>query len=345
MNKIRRNDPCPCGSGKKYKKCCGASNVVTFSPDLYNLELDKLHTELINFAKFKNQDAFIDAVSDFHQPFIRENDERSDIYIKSVSLWTVLNVPFLNNKQTVFNAFYEKQKSNIKYKKVAETFSKWNQYEPGVFEIKSKNEQENRITLRNVVSDELFHIAYKNAEILSEGYLAVGILVPYIQKHEFFSTMVLLGDSKKNQVIDVAAKFTKKYGSLLQHYPDFLAEILTLDDRQEDVQLEWDHPLHENVALVFSNHMLKKNIAEKYTDIGEQLWNVYCKNEKPNFKKAAGYAGALDYLVQNTILENEVTQSEIAKEYDTSATTISSNFRKLQTALEEEIQQVMKELK
>ncbi|MFJ8072266.1 SEC-C metal-binding domain-containing protein [Peribacillus sp. NPDC096447] len=21
-NKIERNDPCPCGSGKKYKKCC-----------------------------------------------------------------------------------------------------------------------------------------------------------------------------------------------------------------------------------------------------------------------------------------------------------------------------------
>ena len=22
-NKIGRNDPCPCGSGKKYKQCCG----------------------------------------------------------------------------------------------------------------------------------------------------------------------------------------------------------------------------------------------------------------------------------------------------------------------------------
>jgi uncharacterized protein len=22
MTKIGRNDPCPCGSGKKYKKCC-----------------------------------------------------------------------------------------------------------------------------------------------------------------------------------------------------------------------------------------------------------------------------------------------------------------------------------
>ena len=26
--KIGRNDPCPCGSGKKYKKCCGARRTV-----------------------------------------------------------------------------------------------------------------------------------------------------------------------------------------------------------------------------------------------------------------------------------------------------------------------------
>ena len=24
VKKVGRNDPCPCGSGKKYKKCCGA---------------------------------------------------------------------------------------------------------------------------------------------------------------------------------------------------------------------------------------------------------------------------------------------------------------------------------
>ena len=24
MNKVSRNAPCPCGSGRKYKKCCGA---------------------------------------------------------------------------------------------------------------------------------------------------------------------------------------------------------------------------------------------------------------------------------------------------------------------------------
>jgi uncharacterized protein YchJ len=26
-DKVGRNDPCPCGSGKKFKKCCGAANA------------------------------------------------------------------------------------------------------------------------------------------------------------------------------------------------------------------------------------------------------------------------------------------------------------------------------
>ena len=28
--KVGRNDPCPCGSGKKYKKCCGATAAATY---------------------------------------------------------------------------------------------------------------------------------------------------------------------------------------------------------------------------------------------------------------------------------------------------------------------------
>lgn len=28
MTKVGRNDPCPCGSGKKYKKCCGQKSPM-----------------------------------------------------------------------------------------------------------------------------------------------------------------------------------------------------------------------------------------------------------------------------------------------------------------------------
>ena len=31
--KINRNDPCPCGSGKKYKKCCLEKHLSSVQPD------------------------------------------------------------------------------------------------------------------------------------------------------------------------------------------------------------------------------------------------------------------------------------------------------------------------
>lgn len=30
MRTVGRNDPCPCGSGKKYKKCCGEAGKPKF---------------------------------------------------------------------------------------------------------------------------------------------------------------------------------------------------------------------------------------------------------------------------------------------------------------------------
>ncbi len=35
MPKIGRNDPCPCGSGKKYKKCCmGKDGIADRKPNI-----------------------------------------------------------------------------------------------------------------------------------------------------------------------------------------------------------------------------------------------------------------------------------------------------------------------
>ena len=43
MQKIGRNDPCPCGSGKKYKKCCGAAgdSGVIINPDLDYISINR----------------------------------------------------------------------------------------------------------------------------------------------------------------------------------------------------------------------------------------------------------------------------------------------------------------
>jgi len=49
MGQVGRNDPCPCGSGKKYKKCCGKNNVVNIDR-LLEREILAQQDKIIDFA-------------------------------------------------------------------------------------------------------------------------------------------------------------------------------------------------------------------------------------------------------------------------------------------------------
>ena len=65
MAKIGRNAPCPCGSGKKYKKCClsGKDRAKRYSPVRKKLrfipvytELDKLSNSVVDLIKHNKLD-------------------------------------------------------------------------------------------------------------------------------------------------------------------------------------------------------------------------------------------------------------------------------------------------
>jgi len=55
MSKTGRNDPCPCGSGKKYKKCCLAKTIVQVGKE------ESIRERLVdNPLEFRTTDTFQD---------------------------------------------------------------------------------------------------------------------------------------------------------------------------------------------------------------------------------------------------------------------------------------------
>src|SRR5437016_4965881 len=69
MNPIGRNDPCPCGSGKKYKKCCGAASIDR-DQDLSYERIRRLDGESANLLmgfvrRYNGKGSLEDAWSDF----------------------------------------------------------------------------------------------------------------------------------------------------------------------------------------------------------------------------------------------------------------------------------------
>jgi hypothetical protein len=64
---IGRNDPCPCGSGKKYKRCCLEQQSATYSLWAHQRdESDELTRAMIRCVRDKHEHLALDAWKEFH---------------------------------------------------------------------------------------------------------------------------------------------------------------------------------------------------------------------------------------------------------------------------------------
>lgn len=151
MSKIKINDPCSCGSGIKYKKCCGNDNVIALTPSLYTDELEHLHEEFIQFAFEEFEDELLEVTQQFAVDNIDVNDdEELNTFTLIVLAWSMFNVPLEQNK-TAFDFFYAKINQSIQYPAVKHTFAKWENSQPGVFEVFPEEKQ---ISLINLATDD-----------------------------------------------------------------------------------------------------------------------------------------------------------------------------------------------
>ena len=100
MKKIGRNEPCPCGSGKKYKKCCLNASKFPIGGTPFYSDLDNLSNQvpdLIRQKKFAEAEAvcgklleqYPDQVDGFHRyaelfEAQGKNQEAAEYYRKTV---------------------------------------------------------------------------------------------------------------------------------------------------------------------------------------------------------------------------------------------------------------------
>lgn len=331
MSNPKRNDPCPCGSGKKYKKCCGISNVIEISPQLYNDELNQLHDDLLAYALGNYEEEFIDQTEHYFQPFLSTDTDISGSYLTGLTLWTILNVPLLRNDQTIFDAFYHQQKGKIKRTRTRNTFLEWANTVPSVYEvIATDNKDTFMATIVELSTDKEFQVPMIDDEYF-EGTIIIGSLVPFVGYHQFFLDIIEIFDDHKKEIKSLIQYFSDDQDQLRETFPDFLADVLLID--VDDIPGD---PLGEEVENLFKKHMTSKGFDHKVIDLGIDIWQTYLLIEEPNFKKPATYAAALEYLIQTLVIEDyAVTQKEIAAEYGTSAGTLSTNYRKIITFIEE----------
>ena len=135
--------------------------MLAFNSSIYTKELDRLNQQLIDFAFQNFEKELTDVLHHFSSDEINHYDEKeAEIYAELILAWALLTVPLQDDK-TAFEIFYKQAKNTIKYPSVKQTFAKWGEAHPSVFEIFPT---EKNVRLIDIATEETFYIAL-DAEI------------------------------------------------------------------------------------------------------------------------------------------------------------------------------------
>lgn len=121
MSKISRNTPCPCGSGKKYKKCC-LSKDEQVSRNMQNTDLNEPEQSLMEeYIDFYNDGAALDDLSNSVIDMINAGrlDEAEDT-CKELHRRYPDDVDWLERSAMVYEAKGNKEKAIEFYEKTIE---------------------------------------------------------------------------------------------------------------------------------------------------------------------------------------------------------------------------------
>ena len=111
-----RNDPCPCGSGKKYKKCCEITGRVTASPDSARAsrvkEADRRLTgRILRFARIRLGQNWLESAL---QEYIGDSDERvEDAELQLAGPWAMYGYAVTGRNITIARLFREEGASRL----------------------------------------------------------------------------------------------------------------------------------------------------------------------------------------------------------------------------------------
>lgn len=339
---VGRNEPCPCGSGKKYKKCCGAQKTVSIT-SIIEQELLALQTQVLQYAMHEFEEELVEDFEEKLDELLTEDEDELEFYSFVHTIWYALFVP-VENGETILQQFIKARSKMIQRPMVKEILQSWTNPRPIAGRLLSLSSDSMKV--KDALTDEIISIKLLEPTEPEENSFVFGFLVPFGGETILFTSVFDLEGEK-----DDKEEFYLKEVFENSGYEDPIellkAEFITLmndvtfagmEYRAED--FVWKSPFQQEVAELFEAEMRKLEAPNTTIATGFILWNRYCIVAQRMTKKPATYAAAIHYINAVTNPMVDITKKEIAEMYGISASTLGSAIADLEMDLQDIIMEL-----
>lgn len=320
---VGRNDPCVCGSGKKYKKCCESKESVSIE-EVQSEELERiLQTFYDEYPDKDDLRGFLDLVKVWNEPL-------KNYLVEEMIEAIVMDEFFFHYKPEIWKGYLEKQQKKIIRPSVEKVLNTW--FDPHVFIGEVVAVDEVYMSVKNIFGEETIYLRRESARpvpvgvhmycfILPDGsskenyYLAISSLIFFPTDHkEVFKVFVKQFEAQTEQSI---AEFLKDNGIVFW-------KLLGEDgyDGGEFTNFEAG-VLHVAIEFLEKNNRESEELLEIMED--------YLVEKQPNARKdVAVAAGAIRFGQEQELFETlNMTVKEIAEQFEVSTSSLNKYYNEL----------------
>jgi len=346
LEKINRNDPCPCGSRKKYKKCCGANETISIT-DLIDSEIEVLQKHILHYAYNHFEQEIQEDFEDLGEVIDIDNEKEREFYELIHAIWFTL-FEGLDDGETIINKFISAEIGKIKRPRLRKILQTWTDARTIAGKVLAV--ESNRLFIEDGFTSEVIEAIVANASaIVKKDSFIAGIMVPYNQHYVFYPSPFDLPDLKPEDAFTYieASSIEAGYDLPQEYLTDFFMEVLSdlpmISSGLLDIDsMNWPAPVYKDVASIFERELKALDIPKTVIDTVVILWLNFCQRRKKRIQNPKIYVAALHYLLSKIApLEKVYTQKELAKYYGVSAGSVSSVYSELETELSEELDELM----
>ncbi|MGX1826525.1 YecA family protein, partial [Heyndrickxia sporothermodurans] len=214
--KINRNDPCPCGSGKKYKKCCLLKeNIVQIGEAREERFLQERHELVLKLNRFLERKISINQMYQLHSEFRRRTQGKlAESNIQGFFQYWLNYFRFFDNGLRGIEWFFQENNSKLtnEERKLAEN---WVKLTPKVVQAIGKSG--NDILFEEVETKEQYTIADNKESFFAPWVGTISLIENYGNQYYFNGVRVFLGPQNISRVKAFIQKLVEETKSSRDH--------------------------------------------------------------------------------------------------------------------------------
>ncbi|KAF0818967.1 MULTISPECIES: YecA family protein [unclassified Cytobacillus] len=338
--KVSRNEPCPCGSGKKYKKCCGSRDAVSIK-DVLNHEVLELQKEarvyaLTHFAEDMKED-----FKDLLEILEDIEPQEKEFYEFVHSFWYIL-FGELEDMDSVMDEFIHYKLPSVIRPRTKNILKSWEDSKAAAGKLIEVTED--KAVIEDCLTGKVFNVSLFGDMEVTEGNFAFAMLLPYGEEYVAFPAIFdLPGDNAAKFADYIQYSFEESgYENPEEYTAEFLIDLM--NDTPKSLagpnmdNFDWPTKGAEQVADMFRNDMEKAEEEPWLIGMGISLWMEYLEKTGKQVKKPDNYVAGLRYLVSTIApVKENLTQKEFGELYGISANRVSNYYGEIYDAVEKTI--------